>query len=175
MKLNSLYSFFTIQKIVILVNILSINQNLKKIRKYISFVICSFALNSCEIFVIGDKAELTKENNKVINTDTKSSNGTFNVFKLEADNNNHYAMLDFISSENELFLAIEKYEYKDEMARLTRIINNKPISKELIDTITNTKENISLEFDYKNNYKFMMNRIQDKWYIYNYDKIIINN
>jgi len=174
MKLNNLYSLFTNQKFVILDNNFTINQNFKKYRKFVSILSFSFALNSCEIFVIGGKTEIIKEK-KIINTDFKSSIGTLNLFKLEADNNNHYAMLDYISSENNLLLAIEKYEYKDEMARLTRIIRNKPITNELNDTITNYKEDITLEFDYSSNYKFMMNRIQDKWYIYNYDKVIINN
>ena len=41
----------------------------------------------------------------------------------------------------------------------------------MIDTIGTEKHNISLQINYTKNYRYYLNKIENYWYIYDYEKI----
>lgn len=127
-------------------------------------------LNSCEIIRIGGNTKVLSEK-KTLVTDKIQSIGSLNAFKLEADNNNYYAMLDFLSNDGSFLLAADKIELSDEIQRLCRVIKNQELTKNLIDTIGTEKHNITMQINYSKNYRYYLNKIENYWYIYDYEKI----
>jgi hypothetical protein len=136
----------------------------------VSAISVAIILNSCEIIRIGGNTKVLSEK-KTLVTDKIQSIGSLNAFKLEADNNNYYAMLDFLSNDGSFLLAADKIELSDEIQRLCRVIKNQELTKNMIDTIGTEKHNISLQINYTKNYRYYLNKIENYWYIYDYEKI----
>ncbi len=136
----------------------------------VSAISVAIILNSCELIRIGGNTKVLSEK-KTLVTDKIQSIGSLNAFKLEADNNNYYAMLDFLSNDGSFLLAADKIELSDEIQRLCRVIKNQELTKNMIDTIGTEKHNISLQINYTKNYRYYLNKIENYWYIYDYEKI----
>ena len=136
----------------------------------VSAISVAIILNSCEIIRIGGNTKVLPEK-KIFVTDKIQSIGSLNAFKLEADNNNYYAMLDFLSNDGSFLLAADKIELSDEIQRLCRVIKNQELTKNLIDTIGAEKHNITMQINYSKNYRYYLNKIENYWYIYDYEKI----
>jgi len=133
------------------------------LKKAISILTCIIILTGCELIVIGSKKE------KPIDIDQASPLGAVYLFKTELDSNNVPAATRILASPNGgMYLALEKYEMYDEIARIGRIIGQKPITQVNTDSLTNTSYRIHLEVDYLKYFSFTTSLIRDNWYITNY-------
>ena len=131
--------------------------------KAISIVTFIFILSSCELIVIGSKKA------KPVEINQQSPLGAVYLFKTELDSNNVPAATRILASPNGgLYLALEKYEMYDEIARVGRIIGQKPITDVNSDSLTNTSYRIHLEIDYLKQFSFTTTKIMDHWYIIDY-------
>lgn len=140
----------------------------------VSAISVAIILNSCEIIRIGGNTKVLQEK-KTLVTDKFQSIGSLNAFKLEADNNNYYAMLDFLSNNGSYLLAADKIELSDEIQRLCRVIKNQELTQTLIDTLEIEKHNITMQINYNKNYRYYLNKIENSWYIFDYEKIDAEN
>lgn len=128
-------------------------------------MIVLFTLTSCELFVIGSDAP-TKT---IVEVDQESPLGAVYLFKTELDSNNVPAAAQVLASPNgTTYLAIERYEWYFELSRLRRIIDNKPITRFVTDTISNNSLVVDVEFDYIDYVTFTTSKIDDGWYIVNF-------
>ncbi len=121
--------------------------------------LCSIAI-SCELIKLIDKT-----GNEYIKLTTKTSIGTVAIFSKEISENN-------VSGASKLFLNkvnyptdFEAINFQDELTRLCKIIQNKPITYYKIDTLSPNLHNILVEYDYTKEFKYLMEKIDDDWYI----------
>lgn len=121
---------------------------------------------SCELITIGTKRE------PVIDIDQNSPIGAIFLFKAELDSNNIHAASQILARPSGgLYLALERYEMYEEIARLGRLIGKRAITMIKLDTLTPTNYRINLELDYTRNFTFTTARINDYWYIINYEEL----
>lgn len=117
-------------------------------------------LTGCELFTFGSKRA------PVIEVSQKSSIGAVLLFKAELDSNNTAAATEILAGKDgSKLLALEKYEMSDEIARISRIITRKPITRMKTDTLAPDSHRIHLELDYLKNITFSTARINSQWYI----------
>ncbi|MCX6153115.1 MAG: hypothetical protein NT007_03025 [Candidatus Kapabacteria bacterium] len=121
-------------------------------------------LNSCQLLVIGGSHKP-----KPIDLDQKSAIGAVLLFKLELDSNNIPAATGLLASpQGRRYLAIEKYELYDEVARLGRKIAKRNITFFKTDTLSISTCNIVLELNYSKSMSFTTSKINEEWYIVSY-------
>jgi hypothetical protein len=125
-----------------------------------------FICTSCEIITIGTKRE------PIIDINQNSPIGAIYLFKTELDSNNIHAATQILASPTGgLYLALERYEMYEEIARLRRLIGKRAITLIKLDTLTPTNYRINIELDYIRNFTFTTARINDYWYIINYEEM----
>jgi hypothetical protein len=121
-------------------------------------------LTGCELIIIGNERKP-----KPIDVNQKSAIGAVLLFKLELDSNNIPAATGILASpQGRRFLAIEKYELYDEVARLGRKIANRNVTSLKTDTLSGSTYNIVLELNYSKSLSFTTSKINDNWYIVAY-------
>jgi len=131
--------------------------------RFISIAIGVMMLTSCELIVIGSKKAPPIEINQ------NSALGAIYLFKTELDSNNVPAATQILADpKGNVYLAFEKYEMYDEIARIGRIISHKPITSVKTDSLTATSYRINMEFDYIKAISFTTAKIQNNWYIVDY-------
>lgn len=117
----------------------------------------------CELITIGKKKQPRLEINQ------KSPVGTVYLFKNELDSNNYSGAVQLLVKPNgQQYLAIEKYELYDELARLGRVINKKPVTQVRTDSLNINSYRVNVELDYIRTISFTTQKINDNWYISNY-------
>lgn len=117
-------------------------------------------LSGCELFTFGSKRA------PVIEISQKSSIGAVLLFKAELDSNNTAAATEILAGKDGTkLLAVEKYEMSDEIARISRIITRKPITRMKTDTLAPDSHRILLELDYLKHITFSTAKIKSQWYI----------
>lgn len=132
-------------------------------KKYAIILILSLILSSCELIVISSKKQET------IPIDRNSALGAVLLFKTELDSSNVPAATQILAKEDgKIYLAFEKYELYDEIARIGRILNSKSVTNYQSDTLTPEKLRIDVEFDYINSMTFTTARIDSLWFIVDY-------
>ncbi len=129
-------------------------------------LILPLLLVGCELFVISapkyDKPE-------VIDISQRTPLGVVYLFKAELDSDNLYGALSVLAnSKGNRYLAIERYEMKNEVSRIKRMIANRKITEVKTDTLSAHTFNISLEFDYSKRLNFTTSKISDAWFITGY-------
>ena len=131
--------------------------------KYIILVL--LVLSGCELITIGSKKP------KPIEVSQKTPIGTVLLFKTELDSNNIPAATRILAkSDGKQFLAIQKYELYDEVARLQRLISNKKITAVKSDSLTESSYKVRVELDYLKSISFTTSKIKDFWYITDYNE-----
>jgi len=132
-------------------------------RKINYLILLMLVLNSCELITIGSKKQ------KPIEISQRTPIGTVLLFKTELDSNNIPAATRILAkSDGKQFLAVQKYELYDEVARLQRLISNKKITSVISDSLTESSYKIKVELDYLKSISFTTSRINDFWYIVDY-------
>lgn len=139
---------------------------------FVGAISVAFILSSCEIIKITDSRQAYKPVKQLI-TDREYSIGTINAFKIEADNNNAFAMLDFIANKDSYMLAVDKVELNDELQRLCRVISHQEITQTKIDTLSDVQSSIFVQLNYNKNYRYYLTKLDSTWYIYDYEKLSV--
>jgi len=138
---------------------------MKKILSIITLL--TFTLMGCEIYVIGNNSP------KPIPINQSSSISSIYLFKTELDNNNIRAASQLLAQSNgNYYLAYERYELFEEINRLKRILDNKTITDYRIDTLSQTNHKVIVQFDYITEIKFLTQKINDNWFIIDYEETI---
>jgi len=133
----------------------------------LNLIILSFAVQSCELIVIKAENRISKP---IIIPLQDTPLGAIFLFKYELNENNIPAATQvLVKNETNKYLAIEKVELYDDVARFGRLIENtKNITKIDSDTLSLDSLKFKIEFDYVKKYEFHTVKIQDRWYILNY-------
>lgn len=133
--------------------------------KAINILVLCVLVNSCELITIGKKQVPVLEINQ------KSPMGVVYLFKLELDSNNIPAATQVLAREDGgYYLALEKYEMYDDVARIGRMIARKPITDVITDSLSPTEYMFRIEFDYLRKLTFKTSMINDNWFIVNYSE-----
>lgn len=127
----------------------------------IACVVLSTTLAGCDLFVIGGSKSAP-----VIERSQRSSVAVVYLFKAELDSGHADAATDLMAHPSgRPLLAMEKYELKDEVARVQRLMAKKEITATKTDTLSASAHNVSVTIDYIRTMSFSTARIQNAWYI----------
>jgi len=136
------------------------------IKLIIYIAIFQLLLSGCELFVI---SALQYDKPAAIDISQRTPLGVVYLFKTELDSNNIYGALSVLANPHDnKYLAIERYEMKNDVSRIKRIIANRKITEITTDTLSENSYKFSLEFDWSQKLKFTASKISDTWYITNY-------
>lgn len=124
-------------------------------------------LTSCELFVIGHKAKPKQVYD--INQESAVSAALLFTTELQLDNVPGAAQL-LTDNEGRYNATKQKDQYYN-LARLTRILNERKVTRILTDTISDELHNVKLEFDYIKEFSFSMRQLDSLWYIMEFDQI----
>ena len=135
-------------------------------RKAIYILAIAVIVAGCELFVIGSKKT------PPVSLDQTTPLGAVYLFKAELDSNNIPAATQILANpEGRIFLAYERYELYDEIARIGRILSKKPITKVITDSLKPTSYKFDIQFDYLDKFTFSTEMIDSAWYIIRYMEI----
>lgn len=124
------------------------------------FFLLPLLLCSCEVFVFGVK----RTNDPVPTRET--SVGVVYMFKAELDSGNTQAAARLLLQKNgQQYLAMQRYEMYDEMARLGRVLSKAPITKTSTDTLSRRSQRHIVEFNYRKTISFTTTNVETDWYI----------
>lgn len=135
--------------------------------RIISTIIITLFLTSCELFVIGNN----RPPKPVIDITQESATGAAMLFTTELQLENVPGAAQLLSDNNGRYNANRQQEQYYNLARLTRILNNRKITRVLADTITVELHNVKLEFDYVKEFAFSMRQLDSLWYIMDFSQI----
>ncbi len=108
----------------------------------------------------------------VINIDQSSPVSVVYLFKTELDSNNIPGATEVLAHpDGDKYLAIEQYMRYDEIARIGRIIRDKPVTKYKVDSLSRSKYRVNVVFDYLKDMSFTTKKINDEWYIIEYSEL----
>ena len=133
----------------------------------INITILLLFLTSCELFVIGNN----RPPKEVIDITQETAIGAAMLFTTELQLENVPAAAQLLSDNTGRFSAVRQQEEYYNLARLTRILNNRKITRVIADTITLDLHNIKLEYDYVKELSFSMKEIDSLWYIMDFSQI----
>jgi len=126
-----------------------------------SLLLVSVALTGCALFTIGGAPS-----KPVIERSQRSSVGVVYLFKAELDSGNADAATDLLAHPSgRKLLAMEKYELKEEVRRLQRLMANKEVTSTKTDTLSAVAHNVSVQIDYIRTMTFGTTRLNDAWFI----------
>ncbi|HYF03273.1 MAG TPA: hypothetical protein VEC36_07845 [Patescibacteria group bacterium] len=118
-------------------------------------------MNGCEVFRIGAEPKPVP-----LKADQNSPFGAVYLFKKELDTNNASAAAQILAKpKGERYLAIEKVEMYDEVARIGRLINNMPITNVSASVVSGSEQFLKVEFDYFRIMTFSTVKIGENWFI----------
>lgn len=133
----------------------------------ISFIFLVLFLTSCEVFVIGNN----KNPKEVVDINQKTSVGAAMLFTTELQLNNVPGAAQLLSDNQKRLSASEQQEQYYNLARLTRILNNRKISRVLTDSNSMDLHNVRLEYDYVKEFNFAMRKLDTLWYVMEFRQI----
>lgn len=108
---------------------------------------------------------------EVIDITQETAIGAAMLFTTELQLENVPAAAQLLSDNTGRFSAVRQQEEYYNLARLTRILNNRKITRVIADTITLDLHNIKLEYDYVKEFSFSMKEIDSLWYIMDFSQI----
>jgi hypothetical protein len=136
--------------------------------KYAIYIILPIFLAGCEVFTIGSPAPVVE----VIDINQETPVGAVYLFKAELDSNNvPGASLVLADHNGRPYLAFERYEMYFEIDRIKRLTIGKPVTAVKTDTISSNTFRVNLELDYIWKFTAQTAKINDRWYITNYNYI----
>jgi hypothetical protein len=125
------------------------------------------SISGCEIVSVGDKNPRRQAERFF---DQNSSFGAIYLFITELDSNNiPAATIILADSTGKTYNPVDQYEMYYDIARLQRKIKNKPITDFKCDTLSKDVFRYKVELDYIKNISFTAHKVNDKWYITNYN------
>lgn len=125
------------------------------------FIFLLLFTSSCELFVIGNN----RKPKEVIDLDQSSAVGTAMLFTKELQLDNVAGAAQLLSNTEKRLSAVQQEQQYYNLARLTRILNERKISRTIVDTLALDLRNVRLEFDYLREFNFSIRKIDTLWYI----------
>lgn len=135
--------------------------------RIISTIILVLFLTSCELFVIGNNRP-PKEVNDITQ---ESAIGGALLFTTELQLENVPGAAQLLSDNEGRYSANRQQEQYYNLARLTRILNERKVTRIIADTISLELHNVKLEFDYVKEFTFSMRRLDSMWYVMDFRQI----
>jgi len=130
-------------------------------------VILFFSFTGCEIFVIG-KSTPQKE---VIDITQQSSAGGALLFTTELERGNVRGAAQLIADNKNRISAESQSEIYYDLARYTRLLNDRKVSRIITDTLSSDLHNVRIEYDYLKEFSFAMRELDSLWYVIEYKQI----
>lgn len=125
------------------------------------------SLTGCELFVIG-KSTLQKE---VIDITQQTSTGGALLFATELKRGNVRGAAQLIADNTTRISADKQSEIYYDLARYTRILNKREVSRIITDTLAKDLHNIRIEYDYLREFSFAMRELDSLWYVIEYKQL----
>ena len=125
------------------------------------------ATAGCELVVIGNK----KPPKKVIDVTQETSTGAAMVFMTELQQNNIAGAAQLLADVDKRYSAELQAEQYYNLARFTRIFQDRNISRVITDTLSEEVHNVKLEYDYVKEMSFSMRVLDSLWYVVDYKLI----
>ena len=125
------------------------------------------SLTGCELFVIG-KSTPKKE---VIDITQQSSTGGALLFATELKRGNLRGAAQLLADNNTRISADKQSEIYYDLARYTRILNSREVSRIITDTLAKDLHNIRIEYDYLREFSFAMRELDSLWYVIEYKQL----
>lgn len=124
-------------------------------------IACTLLLTGCELFHLG-----ATRAPQLPDADQKTPYGMLLLFKTELDNNNIAAATRILAKEPQTpYLAIEKYELRNEIERFGRRIAHWDITSLAVDTLSPASLRLRTEFNYIKEVTFTTAKMNDLWFI----------
>lgn len=141
-----------------------------KINAIFYAIVISFCITGCELITIGTPKK------QVIPLDQTSAIGSVLLFKSELDSNNIHGASRLLAKNNGKFLiAFEKLEKFPDISRLISIVNNMPITYYISDTLSDNQQKIFIEFDYLKQIAIYAYKINNSWFITDFNDAFKEN
>jgi len=135
--------------------------------RIISIIILMMLLNSCELFVIGNSSR-PKE---VIDINQESAVSAALLFTTELQLNNVPGAAALLTDNNGRYDATRQQSQYYNLGRLTRILNERKVTRIITDTISIELHNVKVEFDYVKEFAFSMRQLDSLWYVLEFRQI----
>ncbi len=135
--------------------------------RIISTTLILLFLTSCELFVIGNN----RPPKKVIDITQESAIGGAMLFTTELQLENVAGAAQLLSDNMGRYSANRQQEQYYNLARLTRILKERKVTRVIADTITIELHNVKLEFDYVKEFAFSMRHLDSLWYVMDFRQI----
>lgn len=129
--------------------------------RIINIILILLFLNSCELFVIGHKAPPKT----VIDINQESAVSAALLFATELQLDNVPGAAALLTDVNGRYSAERQQNQYYNLARLTRILNERKVTRVITDTISIELQNVRLEFDYVKEFAFSMRQLDTLWYV----------
>lgn len=129
--------------------------------------ILALSLTGCELFVIG-KSTPQKE---VIDITQQTSTGGALLFATELKRGNVRGAAQLIADNTTRISADKQSEIYYDLARYTRILNKREVSRIITDTLAKDLHNIRIEYDYLREFSFAMRELDSLWYVIEYKQL----
>lgn len=135
--------------------------------RIISTIILVLFLTSCELFVIGNN----RPPKEVIDITQGSAIGGAMLFTTELQLENVPGAAQLLSDNESRYSANKQQEQYYNLARLTRILNERKMTRIIADTISVELHNVKIEFDYVKEFTFSMRQLDSLWYVMDFRQI----
>jgi hypothetical protein len=135
--------------------------------RIISTTLLVLFLTSCELFVIGNN----RPPKEVYDITQESAIGGALLFTTELQLENVPGAAQLLSDNVRRYSANRQQEQYYNLARLTRILNDRKVTSIESDTITLELHNVKLEFDYLKKFTFSMRQLDSVWYVMDFRQI----
>lgn len=135
--------------------------------RIITTILLVLLMTSCELFVIGHKIP-PKE---VIDLTQESAIGGAMLFTTELQLENVPGAAQLLSDNEGRYNATRQQEQYYNLSRLTRILNDRKVTRIIADTLSVELHNVKLEFDYVKEFAFSMRQIDSLWYVMDFSQI----
>lgn len=124
-------------------------------------ILLALFMTSCELFVIGHN----RPPKEVIDITQETAIGGALLFTTELQQDNVPGAAQLLSDNESRYSANKQQEQYYNLARLTRILNERKVTRIIADTITVELHNVKLEFDYVKEFAFSMRQLDSLWYV----------
>lgn len=119
------------------------------------------AASSCAVFEVGGG-----KRDPVIERNQLSSVGVVYLWKAEIDSSNLTAASELMRHRSgRPLLASERYDLTDDLKRWKTLLQNKPITSAVADTVNDSTHTIRTKVDYIRNVTFSAVKTQGKWWV----------
>lgn len=135
--------------------------------RIITTILLILLMTSCELFVIGHN----KRPKEVIDITQESAIGGAMLFTTELQLENVPGAAQLLSDNEGRYNATRQQEQYYNLSRLTRILNDRKVTRIIADTLSEELHNVKLEFDYVKEFAFSMRQIDSLWYVMDFSQI----